>query len=252
MANHEPERIMPPTLKELALKYLRDKIAGGEWPSGYRLSDLLLSKEIGISRTPIREAINQLVAEGLVELRPHEGTFVRTISRRDIEELYELREILECYCARKAATAPSPELLVQLADNLARIEKLEQQTKPGQEFLNQEETRSQRQYDLAFHQALLAAAGNRKLEKIIGDSRLHSQLFSVLAGQMHIDSLHNAVEYHRRLFDAVKNRNPDAAEQAMREHMRCALQVALSRLPEKNSDSGQNIPPALRRFVDEK
>ena len=242
---------MPPTLKDLATKYLREKISSGEWSSGRRLSDFLLSKEIGISRTPIREAINQLVAEGLAEFRPHEGAFVRTLIRRDVEELYEIREILECHCARKAAQSSNPSLLKVLETSLESMLELERAIAKGQEFLDQDATLMQRTCDLEFHKELIAAAGNSKLEKIVGESHLHAQLFSVLDEQMRVSSLRDAVSFHRRLLDAVRRQDPDAAEAAMREHMRCAKSQALAD-SEKTSDSTGGhaaVPPALRKFI---
>lgn len=241
---------MPPTLKELAGKYMREKISTGAWPSGYRLSDLLISREIGVSRTPIREAINQIVAEGLAELRPHEGAFVRTVDRKEIEDLYELREVLECHAARKAAESATPQLIRTLEENLAKIETLLAGVTQGQETLDADQTRQQREADLAFHQAMLQATGNRKLEKIIGDFRLHAQLFTLLAAEMPVASLQNAVTYHRQLLKAVRAGSPQAAEDAMRDHMRAAREQTLARLPQVPSGH-EAIPEPLRKFLEQ-
>ncbi len=242
---------MPPSLKELALKYIREKIASGEWKPGYRLSDFVLCKEMGISRTPVREAINQLAAEGLAEFRPREGAFVKSFDRREIEELYELREILECHCARKAAIAPGDALLKRLSDDLARMLSLESGIAPGRDSLDKAATEIQRSGDLDFHQALIEAAGNSKVERIVSESRVHTRLFSLLDKEMSVAAYRGAIGFHRRLLDAIKAHDQDAAENAMREHIRRGAEEFFATVASHETDNSslREIPPQLRKFV---
>ena len=90
-------------MRERAYVYIQRKIAAQELKGGGAISELLLAKEMGISRTPIREAIGQLVAEGLLEQIPNRGVVVVQLNRRDIIDLYELREALEVYAVSKVA-----------------------------------------------------------------------------------------------------------------------------------------------------
>ena len=85
---------------------MRRRIITGEAKSGALLSEIALAEELGVSRTPVREALKQLQTEGLVEIRPRVGTFVSAPSRRDITELFEMKELLEGAAARLLAPLP--------------------------------------------------------------------------------------------------------------------------------------------------
>ncbi len=241
---------MAQTLKQLALKYLREKISEGVWPAGTRLSDLVISKEIGgISRTPIREAINQLAAEGVLEIRPHEGAFIKTSSSETIEELYEIREILESHCARKVAANPAPELLKSLQYCFSKIEELKDAVKPGQVLLDEDSTAKQRAYDMEFHQHIIKAAGNHKLDKIIRDSRILTQLFNIMEKRMPSAELIDTYGFHKRLLDALERKRPSDAEKTMREHIRDSLERALAREAGKPSEPRRSIPDTLKKYL---
>src|SRR5690606_31788629 len=108
---------MNTTQKQRAYQFLREKLIAGELNPGSRLSDLALAKEIGMSRTPVREAINQLASEDLVELVPHNGAFVKVPDEREVEELYDLRQLLETFAVERAAAQIG-------AENLQRLESL--------------------------------------------------------------------------------------------------------------------------------
>ena len=241
---------MAQTLKQLALKYLREKIADGTYSSGSRLSDLAVSKEIGgISRTPIREAINQLAAEGVLEMRPHEGAFIKTPSTNTIEELYELREIIESYCSRKVAANPSPELIESLRYCFSKIEELKKGLKAKNEYLSEESTAKQRAYDLEFHQHIIKAAGNGKLDKIIQDSRILTQLFGIMEKRMPASELINAYSFHKKLLEAVERKRPADAEKIMRDHIRDSLNKAIKRESGNPREATRTVPDNLKKYL---
>jgi DNA-binding GntR family transcriptional regulator len=241
---------MDPTLKQLALKYLREKISEGVWPSGTRLSDHTISREIGgISRTPVREAINQLAAEGVLEIRPREGAFIKMPSTETIGELYEIREMLESQCARKVAANPSPELLKSLQDCFSKIEELKNAVNPEQELLDEFSTARQRACDMEFHQHIIKAAGNKKLEKIIQDSRILTQLFSIMEKKMPASEITDAYNFHKRLLEALERKCPNDAEKVMREHIRDGLSKALARESRKPSEPRRSIPDSLKKYL---
>src|SRR6476646_9375274 len=98
---------------------IQRKIASGELAAGTALSEVALAAELGASRTPIREAIAQLVAEGLLEQTPNRGAVVVQLKRHDIIELFELREALELYAVTKAARQAVPETEVKHLQTLA-------------------------------------------------------------------------------------------------------------------------------------
>ena len=103
------------SVRERAYLLIQQKIARGELPPGSAVSEVPLAQELGSSRTPIREALGQLVAEGLLEQTPNRGTVVVQLGRQDIIDLYELREALEVYAVGKvAARTNTPQDLQRL------------------------------------------------------------------------------------------------------------------------------------------
>src|SRR5687767_5603672 len=97
---------------------MRRRIISGELSAGVNLSELALAEDFGVSRTPVREALKQLQTEGLVEIRPRVGTFVTAPSRREITELFEMKELLEGAAARLLAHRGNVPELDLLRDNL--------------------------------------------------------------------------------------------------------------------------------------
>src|SRR6187431_3293853 len=114
------------SLAQKAYEHLQESVLSGRLRSGTVISEAGLAKELGISRTPVGEAIRQLVREGLVEQVPRYGTIVRSIDRQELIDLYEMREALESFAAAKAATritGPALERLQQFCDVMERIER---------------------------------------------------------------------------------------------------------------------------------
>jgi DNA-binding GntR family transcriptional regulator len=97
------------SLKQRAYDHIRQKLMSGVLIGGSRISDAELAEEIGISRTPVREAIIQLETEGVIEQIPRFGSFIRMLSREELIHLYELREVLEGHNAAMAAERATPE-----------------------------------------------------------------------------------------------------------------------------------------------
>ena len=93
-----------PTLGHKAYVQLRAKLAAGEFPPGSQLVNRTVSQSIGMSMTPVREAMARLASEGMIEHHPGSGTFVRKISRQEFAQLYDLREVLEPFAGRRSAT----------------------------------------------------------------------------------------------------------------------------------------------------
>src|SRR4051795_5488556 len=104
------------------IQELRRRIISGEVPADEALSELTLAEEFGVSRTPVREAFKQLQTEGLVEIRPRVGTFMTTPSRREITELFQMKELLEGAAARLMAHRGRVPELDRLEQNLAEAD----------------------------------------------------------------------------------------------------------------------------------
>jgi DNA-binding GntR family transcriptional regulator len=213
------------TLKQRAYQMIRDKLLTGMVRPGSRLSDDLLARELGISRSPVREAISQLASEGLVEHRPRLGAFVKQPERRELEAYYEIRRTLECYAARKAALRISAESVAQLRRLYREMFSLAQECRaiaakaPPPELMRRFFAN-----DLAFHTVILHAADNSPLTKLVTDFKILIQIFSFLetepALQHDFDSLFTTYRYHRRIARSLQRRDAKAAAVWMARHIR--------------------------------
>jgi DNA-binding GntR family transcriptional regulator len=212
------------TVERLAAA-IQARVLSGDVPVGSRLRQEALAEEFGVSRTPVREALRQLQATGIVELLPNRGAVVRGPSAREIREAYEVRAELEGLAAELAAERISDRDLVRLreAEALFResvanlIERRARRPAPWRD-----ESVWVRANDL-FHQAILEAAGNRRLSDTIAD--LHRSFprdltWAALSQSSRL--LAENVEQHAEILEAIERRDPAEARRRMIEHIRSA------------------------------
>lgn len=196
-----------------AYRRLLDDIRNGTLPPGARLRETELADRLGISRTPVREAIRQLEADGLVVHLPRQGATIRTLDHAEVVELYEMRAVLEGTAARLAARAASDIELAELAALNAEL--AEAPAGPQAREVNRQ-----------FHRALIDAARNRFLLKAM--SALQKTLLilgpTTLAEPARADA---AVSEHAAVLAALRARDGVAAEAAMRGHVEAALSARL-------------------------
>jgi DNA-binding GntR family transcriptional regulator len=212
------------TVERLAAE-IQARVLSGDVPVGSRLRQEALAEEFGVSRTPVREALRQLQATGIVELLPNRGAVVRGPSAREIREAYEVRAELEGLAAELASERISDRDLVQLreAEALFResvaslIERRARRPAPWRD-----ESVWVRANDL-FHQAILEAAGNRRLSDTIAD--LHRSFprdltWAALSQSSRL--LAENVEQHAQILEAIERRDPNEARRRMIDHVRSA------------------------------
>ena len=113
------------SLSARVYNHIRDGILAGTFAKGDELKEKNIGDELGVSRTPVREALRQLELEGLVSIIPNKGAFVEGVSTDDIRDIYEIRALLEGLCARWAATRISDELMAAMEENIYLMEFLE-------------------------------------------------------------------------------------------------------------------------------
>ena len=106
------------SLSARVYNHIRDGILAGTFAKGDELKEKNIGDELGVSRTPVREALRQLELEGLVSIIPNKGAFVEGVSTDDIRDIYEIRALLEGLCARWAATRISDELMAAMEENI--------------------------------------------------------------------------------------------------------------------------------------
>lgn len=198
-------------LRDQIREELRDRIADGRLPPGTKMVERELATELGVSRVPVREAVRMLESEGFVQVVPRRGVIVRHLSRRDVEELFDMRELLEVWAARRAATDATSEEFDQLAAILEAGEAALPDNHDGAHRANE-----------AFHDALVAMAHHHLLAFILEplQGRLH-WLFRQSPDDAEL------AHDHRALFDAIRARDVDEAGRLALEHVRHNRDVAI-------------------------
>lgn len=198
--------------------YLRlvQAIRTGGLSPGQRLIETELADQLGLSRTPIREAIRQLESDGLVSHVPRAGAVVRQLDYAEITELYEMRAVLEGTAARFAARAASE---VELSE-LASINK---------EMRAAVDTEALYEANRQFHEVLLNAARNRFLIKSV-EAVQKTLLILGPSTMEEADRAEEAINEHEALLEALLSRDADAAEEAMRFHIEAAQRARLRQL----------------------
>lgn len=208
---------------DIVRESLRDAILDGEAPPGARLREEELARLFGVSRTPVREALQQLSSEGLVQTSPHQGATVASLSVEDILAIYVVREALEGVSARLAARRATPEQHVQL---LAIVEEMESNVADSTPA-------EMAEMNLRFHAELRNAAGNRYLDRFL------SQIEHVVRRAGHTTYSHSrrpgsSIAEHRAIVDAVVAGDPERAEELAIEHMRQARLLRLQMLADEH------------------
>lgn len=216
--SRQPDRAVPAVTKvEAAAATLRAAIRAGRYAPGARLITRDLADELGMSFTPVREALYQLRAEGLVEHRPHRGTVVSDYSRERAEEVYRLRAVLEpmagALAAERAGEADLAEIEQLLADLTAAIE--------------QGRTGDVPVLNAALHRRIYAASGSGLLVEFVDRLWNGVPYQTISLGDRVAES---AVE-HERIVAALRRRDPQAVAGELRRHIEAGAAAALSSLP---------------------
>ena len=186
---------------------IRDGILEGRLRPGERLKEDMLAKELEVSRTPVREAIAMLQAEGLLEAHQHSGAQVRSYTPAELEEIYDLRSILEGYAARRAAARITQRELTRLRASVERMEKL--QPKDLEHLVQQ---------NGIFHDTILQAADSQLLVTMVSQTRALPLIYQSYAWYTPAQ-LSLSLEYHRRVLSALERHDAEQAEYDMRHHL---------------------------------
>ncbi|WP_334237601.1 GntR family transcriptional regulator [Terriglobus sp. ADX1] len=218
-----------PSVRMKAYQLIQQKIATGELRAGELLSELALSRELGSSRTPIREAAGQLLAEGLLELSPGGGLIVTQLTRQAIVDLYELREALEVFAVGRAAqNGVRPADKERLESLLAETQVLIKELKTsGSAELNAEQMKRFSVSDLGFHSLLIRIASNARILKVVNDTRLMMRIFAIQRSGHRRDELERIQRHHRAILQAVLQSNPDEARRLLAEHIQASASERL-------------------------
>lgn len=201
---------------------MRRRIISGEIETDVNLSELTLAEEFGVSRTPVREALKQLQTEGLVEIRPRVGTFVTSPSRREITELFEMKELLEGAAAR---------LLAQRG-RVPELDRLEENLREEDAAVARDDKVRYAELVQEFHDLLIVGSDNTKLEahyRILMNQLAYSRLVATSLSQPGRPA--QSEQEHHRVVELIIAKDGDSAERVMREHVRASRQAVLAGLP---------------------
>ena len=201
---------------EHVYRRLRDAIQQGEFKSGHRVMEIEVAEWLAVSRTPVREAIRRLEAEGMLELEPRNGMVVARLDRQAVMELYVMRETLEGTAARLCARHASDMEIQGLVDLVDRERQI------------QEDIESLPSHNKRFHKAIHRGAHNRYLEKSLAAINDLGLLGAPLMSLPH--RANAALAEHARIVEAIQRHDPDAADEAARQHVRAAQRERLKRL----------------------
>ena len=190
---------------------IRSDIINGKYKENDELRENTIGKELGVSRTPVREALRQLELEGLVSIIPNRGAFVTGISHKDIKDIYLIRSLLEGLCARWAAENISEEKLTELEEIIVLSEFQ----------INRENGGSPNQItalDGRFHAALYEASGSRILARVLTDFHNYVKMarLTSVASQ---ERARRSIREHRQILRAIRERDGELAEQLANEHI---------------------------------
>jgi len=215
------ETIERRSLKEEVLSRVKEFIMKGRYVPGQRIVIDTLAKELGVSVTPVREALHHLAAEGLVSVEPRKGFTVKKWEPKEIEDLLYLRMYLE-----KLATR----LFIERASE-RDIEELSMIVKQMDSAVQCSDLEALTMFNSQFHNKIVQGSGNEELHKIMESlsAKLHRVRILSLSYPGRMEQ--SCIE-HKAIFDAIKERNVISAEKAVEEHIKNVMTTLLKRVQE--------------------
>jgi DNA-binding GntR family transcriptional regulator len=214
----------PHVLGQQVSHILTEAILEGVLKGGDQLTEVELQKQFGISRSPLREAFRDLEKKGLVVIIPRRGTFVKRITRKDIEENFPVRSVLEGLAAKEAHPKMTGQILEELAQVLDKMETA----------VEKNDTKAYWKNHLEFHDIFIKVTGNDVLINILKTLRMHS-LWYRFSYQYYQEDLHRSLAVHQKIFDLLRNKDADKHEigNLVQAHIQTACQSFIDYLDEQ-------------------
>lgn len=215
-----------PTLAEQTAEAIRSRILGGTFTSGERLVETRLAKQLQVSRGPVREALKQLAAEGLVREEPRRGTFVAAPTENDARDLYDLRTAIEARAARLIIEKQDPSALDALHEAMERISAA----------MEAADLKGLVRSDYEFHETICRASGNRRLHEVFVRNAGVLRVLIHLEEERFYESFEEVERQHRTVLTAIESGDARQAEALIVEHLEGARDRLLSHLKEQRAD----------------
>lgn len=195
-------------LRELVFESLREAILNQQLEPGERMMEIQMAEEMGVSRTPVREAIRKLELEGLVVMVPRKGAYVAGLSLKDVADVFEIRRALEGLAAELAVDRITDDELENLERYLVKIS----------EEIDRGDLNKVIETDTDFHTLLYQASRNQRLSQIINNLREQIQRFRATS-LSNPGRMKEAVEEHRKIVEAISSRDGETARRLAQEHI---------------------------------
>jgi DNA-binding GntR family transcriptional regulator len=213
------KRISPP-IREKVYEHLKSDILSGRYTPGEKLAEEHLAETLGVSRTPVREALHKLDSEGLIKPRKKRGFIVSRDTKEEVEELFELRSILEGHTLRVISRIISEEILSELNESIQKAEEALKRNRIEEVF----------KWNTRFHDTLH--------ELVADKTRLHQLIVNIRKYVLRYrkdtlrypDGGRRAVEGHKKILLALRLKDPELCERVMREHIKEAMNDAIQSL----------------------
>lgn len=216
------KRVEHDVLRDGVLDAIEKAIFSGQLKPGDRVVETDIAQQTGTSRGPVREAIQQLVGEGLLVSHPYRGTFVARWTMSDVMEVYGLRAVLEGYAVHLALEHMSEDMLVELESIVDEM----------CELARRGDGEGVTKLDIHFHARLYEFSGQRLLCNALADLRRKIEVLTNIDRELTRDLVQLA-ENHRMLLDTLRSGNPDHAEHVFRQHIVEVGDALLTRLREQ-------------------
>lgn len=237
------------SIREHAYISIQHKIATRELPAGTPVSDVKIANELGSSRTPVREALRQLLSEGFLEQSPGGTLLVVRLTGQDISDLFEMREALEIHAVRKVARTGLP-----AADELQSREQLDKMLgiqnelkSSGESALGQERMWRFETVDVGFHTVLMRASENSRSHRTVNELRRLINIFTMRRRGHELGELEVLNRQHNDLLAAVVARDPDRAVSLLSNHIQTSQRVRLEQFAqwERELSLEESVPAYL-------
>ena len=213
---HKPERLRA---ADVAYSSIRQGLIDGRWPASSHLRETELADELGLSRTPVREALRRLASEQMVAFEPQLGARVPGWSQQDMKEIFALRVELEGYAAGQAAGNATPEQII-------RLEQLAREMEQAAFGSNVQDAVRVTEANDCFHRLIAEASGNRRLAGMIA-TIIEIPLVVRTFARFDEQAMARSVRQHFDLAQAISQRNADWATAVMRAHIHAGQQAML-------------------------
>ncbi len=205
-------------LRDVVFENLREAILEGNLKPGQRLMEVQLAEQLGVSRTPVREAIRKLELEGLVVMLPRKGAYVADVSLKDVIDVLEIRASLEGLAAYLAADRISDE-------DIKKLETIMQDFNQGKDEFDVDTLLKK---DVEFHECIFKATNNSRLHQLINS--LWEQVYRFRVTYISdYDSTKNIINEHQLILDAIKERDSKLAKKYAQEHIEKAEQFMIDK-----------------------